>query len=106
MAERPFQPRAQRVFDSVYAGSNPPPARFCSDRAGWLISHGEIWQTNPTFDRLTRLVLACHHQRIGATIRHRDEGIQVSLVQLDHAPDNPILHHPGLSDLVASAYSI
>lgn len=99
-----FKTRVDSFRRFLYQDSIPSMA-VGDDRAVVHASAGEIWSTFGNFDRLTKLVLATHRFRLGASIS-AESGFDVRVTSLGHHSENPVEHHPGLGDLVASCYKL
>lgn len=101
--QRTLQDRVEKLLSLCYESTNRPIANIQDDLAFWMVSPGEIWGTGDS-DRITRFVLGCHAYRLQGYFRPQDDKIRVSVELRGYAPDFPLEHHPGLSDLVARAY--
>lgn len=105
--EPPFAPRAERLLKALYSGDQRPLLTHSETSATWTPDAGEIWSTCGQRARLTELVLAAHKERIQATfVADRNvPGFRVVLVSKGYAPQDPAIHHPGLSDLATQCYA-
>lgn len=99
-----FSRRFEFLVKSIYSSAIPSTS-VGDDRGVIHTTAGEIWATFGGFDRLTNLVLAAHRFRLGASIS-AVSGFSVRITSLGHHPENPVEHHPGLGDLVASCYKM
>lgn len=97
-----FRKRFDSLIKILYPVSQPEMA-VGEDRASIHASVGEIWTTFGDFDRITKMVLAAHRFRLGASIS-ADSGFSVRITSLGFHPDNSVEHHPGLGDLVSACY--
>ena len=102
-----------RLHKFLTAWVSPEPAPIPEIRNGNAIIHcpsGKLLATHDP-DRLTRLVLLAHRHRLYVQIQLLDgmalKGNEFRLLisPRTYAPGTPD-HHPGLSDLIASAYSM
>lgn len=106
--EPAFRPRVERLLKALYTGDQRPNPSITDTSATWHPDMGETWSSCGPKDRLTQLVLAAHKERIQVSlVPDRDApGFRVVVVSKGFAPNDPTIHHPGLSDLATQCYAV
>lgn len=106
--EPPFRPRLESLLKALYSYDRRPVVKVTDTDASWNSGDAELWSTSGEYNRLARLVLNAHLLRIQVTFTalRNEPGFRIVAVSKGHDPHSPESHHPGLSELIASCYTL